>query len=274
MSPTSTPIATGETPPRESQVSGSVDPLAFLVGPVEAVYGSDPAKTTVADLNTLYRPQEKGCPLRSRASSCGITAEAFAPLSSPAQGGTGLLSAVGPIKLHDVTIDSKNSYATVLVISLDGQPLARTARALVQVGTRARPTGWSDHAVTFTVNDGKQTVNGRQIDDYRNDALGHRRDKCQISVRNSNLTSATLLDINGNARKQVPVRRVENAIEVELPTRRDLRRARREVACNVPPGAATAPRRPFRGRDCLETPLPARKSGEFRKTGLRAIVAC
>src|SRR5262249_45675001 len=35
---------------RRSQLAGGVDPLAFLVGPVQVVYGSDPAKTTVADL--------------------------------------------------------------------------------------------------------------------------------------------------------------------------------------------------------------------------------
>ena len=52
-----------------------------------------------------------------------------------AQGCTGLLSSVSPIQLHDVTIDSKNPYATVLIVSLDEQPLTRTSRVLVQVGT-------------------------------------------------------------------------------------------------------------------------------------------
>jgi hypothetical protein len=41
--------------------------------------------------------------------------------------------------------------------------------------------------------------------------------RMSISVRNANLNSATLLDINGNARKQVPVHRVEDTIKVELP---------------------------------------------------------
>ena len=63
----------------------------------------------------------------------------------------------------------------VLVVSLDDKPLARSGRVLVQVGTRARPTGWADHEATFTADGGKQTIHGRQIDSTGHHALGHRR---------------------------------------------------------------------------------------------------
>jgi hypothetical protein len=134
-----------------------------------------------------------------------------------AQGCAGLLDSVSPIQLRDVTIHSKNPYATVLIVSLDQEPLARTSRALVQVGTRARPTGWADHAVTFKINEGRDTVNGRQVDDTGQMPWVIEATMVTITVRNAKLTSATLLDINGNARGRVPVRRVEGAIEVELP---------------------------------------------------------
>src|SRR5262249_11468106 len=48
----------GDTVQR-SQTAGGVDPLAFLVGPVQVVYGSDPAKTTVADLRPYIDRQKK-----------------------------------------------------------------------------------------------------------------------------------------------------------------------------------------------------------------------
>ena len=134
-----------------------------------------------------------------------------------AQGGTGLLSSVSPIQLRDVTIQSKNPYGTVLIVSLDEEPLAPPVARYVQVGTRARATGWADHAVTFKINEGRDTVNGRQIDDTGQMPWVIEATMVTITVRNAKLTSATLLDINGNAKGRVPVRRVEGAIEVELP---------------------------------------------------------
>ncbi len=201
----------------KAEVSSSVDPLAFLVGPVEAVYGSDPAKTKVVDLNKFIDRQRKV--VRS------ITGElswdygrGLCTINTPrAQGGTGLLSVVSPIKLRDVTIESKNPYATVFVVSLDEEPLASTERVLVQVGTRARPTGWSDHATTFPINDGRQTVSGRQIDSTGKMPWVIEATNVTITVRNAKLKSASLLDINGNARNSLPMRKVEGAASVELP---------------------------------------------------------
>ena len=59
-----------------------------------------------------------------------------------AQGVTGFLKTVAPVELSTVTIDSENTYASVLVVSLDGEALSQSRSVLVQVGTRARPTGW------------------------------------------------------------------------------------------------------------------------------------
>jgi hypothetical protein len=206
----------GDTAP-QSQVSGSIDPLAFLVGPVEAVYGSDPAKTTVTDLNR-YIDREKKVVRSVTGELAWDYGRGICTIDTPrAQGCTGLLSVVSPIQLHDVTIDSKNPYGTVLIISLEAQPLTRSGRVLIQVGTRARPTGWADHAVTFPINEGRQIVNGRQIDSTGTMPWVIEATRMSISVRNANLNSATLLDINGNARKQVPVHRVEDTIKVELP---------------------------------------------------------
>jgi hypothetical protein len=41
--------------------------------------------------------------------------------------------------------------------------------------------------------------------------------KATIRVRNATLASATLLDMNGNARQRLGVKRVDETIEVELP---------------------------------------------------------
>ena len=202
---------------RRLQLAGGVDPLAFLVGPVQVVYGSDPAKTTVADLSR-YIDREKKVVRSDTGQLAWDYGRGLCTLDAPrAQGVTGFLRPIGSIKLGDVKIRSENQYATVLVVSLDGTPLARSGRVLVQVGTQARPTGWADHAVTFTVDGGRRTIHGREIDDTGTMPWIIAATRVTIEVRNASLTSATLLDINGNARQGLPLRRAAGTIELEVP---------------------------------------------------------
>ncbi len=203
---------------KQSQTAGGVQALAFLVGPVEVVFGSEPAKTAVVDLDK-YIDREKKLVRAVTGELVWDYGRGLCTIDAPrSQGATGLLKSVGPIKLHDVTINSGNSYATVLVVSLDDEPLARTGSALVQIGTRARPTGWSDHAVTFAVDGSHEKIAGRQIDDTGRMPWIIDGTKVTIGVRNKNLASATLLDLNGNAKRRLSVRQVDETVEVELPT--------------------------------------------------------
>ena len=201
------------------------DPLAFLVGPVEVVYGSDPAKSTVVDLNR-YIDREKKL-VRS------ITGELVwdygrgpSPLIPQAQGVTGLLKSFGPIRLRDVTIDRRTPTRRC--------SSSRLMKSLWRAPVRARPdrhtdraTGWTDHAVTFTIDGAARRL--RPADRrHRKDALDHRGNEGQDrGCGTQSWPSATLLDINGNAKGRVPVRRVEGTIEVELPDGRDVRHPQR-----------------------------------------------
>jgi hypothetical protein len=130
---------------------------------------------------------------------------------------TGFLKRVGPIALGDVTIRSENEYATILIISLDGRPLAQSDRVLIQSGTHARPTGWADHEATFQADGGKQTIRGRQIDSTGTMPWAIAATKATIRVRNPKLSKAIPLDINGNPRGASPIRRAGEAVELELP---------------------------------------------------------
>jgi hypothetical protein len=196
--------------------ASAVDPLAFLVGPVETVYGSDPAKTIVADPSRLIDRERKVV----RSNTGQITwdyGRGLCTLDAPrAQGATGFLKPVGPIKLSNVTIRSENAYASVLVVSLDDKPLAQSGQVLVQVGTRHRPTGWADHAVTFETKD-KERIRGRQVDSTGKMPWVVQVTMAAVEVRNSNLKSATLLDMNGNARSKLPAKQQDGTIAVELP---------------------------------------------------------
>ncbi len=90
-------------------------------------------------------------------------------------------------------------------------------RILVQVGTRARPTGWVNHEAAFKADDGKKTVQGRQIDSTGTMPWAVARTKATIQVRNPTLTKATALDVNGNPRGTCRVRRDAAGLELELP---------------------------------------------------------
>jgi hypothetical protein len=201
---------------KQSDLAKPVDPLAFLVGPVEIVYGSEPAKTTVSDPSRFIDRAQKV--VRSNTGQIMWDyGRGFCTVDAPkAQGATGFLKPLGPIKLSDVTIRSENAYATVLVVALDDKPLAQSGQVLVQVGTRHRPTGWADHATTFD-NGAKETIRGRQIDSIGKMPWVVQVTMLTIEVKNAGLKSATLLDLNGNARSRIPVREQQGTIAVELP---------------------------------------------------------
>jgi hypothetical protein len=59
-----------------------------------------------------------------------------------AKGAAGFLAKAGPIALGDITIDCRNRFAAVWVVSLDNQPLGSSRKILVQVTTREQPFGF------------------------------------------------------------------------------------------------------------------------------------
>ena len=60
-----------------------------------------------------------------------------------AQGATGFLSAAGPIKLGDVTFQSPLEYGSLLLVAMDGRPLASSRKMLLQVMSEDNNLGWS-----------------------------------------------------------------------------------------------------------------------------------
>ena len=186
---------TGDLPPR-SPVKTGADPLAFLVGPVEVVYGGDSAKNRIS-------PDLAHCINAATKTVTGITGEErlnyganIAIFNAPkAQGAVGFLRrAPGGIALADVTIRSVDEYASVAVVSMDDAPLKTSHKLLVQIGTTARPTGWRDRIV-----DAAADPRGakRQVVAVGTNPWAVRRSSVMLSVRNAGLTRAVVLDANG-----------------------------------------------------------------------------
>lgn len=200
----------------QSNIKHDVSRLAFLVGPVKVSYDADPSKSEVIDLKPYIDETKK----RVRSVTGELAwdyGRGICTLDAPkAQGVTGFLKPAGTFRLSTVAIASENDYATILAVALDDQPLATSAKVLVQVGTIARPTGWAERAVTWHDQQGHPQT-GVEIVNYGKAPWRILNTRVRITIRNAGLRVATLLDPNGYAVRAVPVNRQGDALTVKLP---------------------------------------------------------
>ncbi len=175
----------------KNHLTGGANPLAFFVGPVEVVYGGDPAKTKVEDLGKYIDEGKK--------TITSITGEVHLDYgkgvctvdTAKSKGVCGFLKdAGGSFTLTDATITSANRYATINLVALDDQPLKTSAKVLIQVGTIARATEWE----TKELGGGKEQIVN----------VGHRpwqvvKAEVTVALANGSLTKATALDAAGFA---------------------------------------------------------------------------
>lgn len=201
----------------QSQIAKGVDPLAFLVGPVEVQYGGDPAKTKIADLTPFIDTTNQT--VKSETGEIRLNyGKGICVINAPkAQGATGFLSKAGALALADVTLTSGNPYATVAVVSMDDMPLKTSHKILVQVGTAARPTGWEVKAADFPSPGSKQILHGYQVVKTGGAPFQVVNTDVTVTVGNAALTKATLLDAAGYADGTVPVTRASGKLTLKLP---------------------------------------------------------
>ncbi|HYE04267.1 MAG TPA: hypothetical protein VEL07_01990 [Planctomycetota bacterium] len=201
--------------PKESTVQQGVDPLAYLVGPVEVVYGGDPAKNAVDDLAKRIDVQNKT--VTSNTDQLRFDhGRGICTLDAPkAQGVTGFLAQSGSFPLSTVSIESKADYATILAVALDDKPLKQSARILVNVTSVCRPYGWKVTPTSFAYD--KRPVDGFRIDDTGSTPWNVNLVPATLTVRNPKLKKATLLDPNGMAVREVAGRSAGGAFTIELP---------------------------------------------------------
>jgi hypothetical protein len=194
----------------------SVDPLAFLVGPVTVKYGGDPRDNHIADLSSFIDRGRK-----TIASNTGQLrmdyGTGLCTIDAPAaQGASGFLSGAGKIHLSTIDLASQNRQASVWVVSMDGKPIAESRKILVQVGTPSRLAGWDQEPTDFP---------GKDAEDYHGFKIastGQPPWNCEdadvdLTIRNPNLSTATALDVGGYASKNVPLETANASIQMRFP---------------------------------------------------------
>ncbi len=201
----------------KSTIQKGVDPLAFLVGPVEVKYGGAHDQSRVTDLTRYIDPAKKRVGSVTGEIQLDYGDGLFTLNAPKAQGASGFLRKHGDIALADVTIHSGNDYATVAVVAMDNQPLGASKRILAQVGTYVRPAGWQSRAADFKSDDGKQTFHGYEIVNTGSSPWQIQNTDVTLTLKNQALTKAIVLDTAGYPVKELALKRSAGAVSLALP---------------------------------------------------------
>ena len=177
---------------RRGGAISAIDPLAFYVGRVTRSVDGDPKTAVLRDLTPFID--------RTRKTIRSITGEVawdygqgLVTVNTPrSQGATGFLGKVGRIDLKDVVIESQNEFGTILVVSLDGKPLAESGKVLVQAMTEEKPYGW--------------TVTNGRIADLGGQPLLVRNIDAAVTLKGrKGFAAVRVLDEHGYARAKYPL---------------------------------------------------------------------
>ncbi len=183
--------------------NGAVDPMAPFVGKVTRTVApaAKIAKGDVPKAEDLSRYID-----RDKKTARSITGETLFDWgngvstvdTAKSQGVCGFLAKVGTYRLGDVTIESRNEYGTVHVISLDDLPLATSRKILVQAFTEEKAYGWK-----FAVaKEGDLDAKEYKVTDMGGAPLNLREVDATVSFK-APFAKVTQLDENGYALKPV-----------------------------------------------------------------------
>jgi hypothetical protein len=200
----------------QSPIKQEVDRLAFFVGPVHVKFEGDEKNSRVIDLSGFI-DREKGI-VRSMTGEITLdTKNGVCTVNTPkCQGCTGFLKqAGGRFQFDDLEIVSDNNYATIMVVPMDDRPLRDSAKILVQVGTTARMTGWTERDAEFE--SGGQKLHGKQIVDTGRPPWRLAETSVKMTLNNGTVHRAVVLDVDGYPREILPIKREGTVVTLELP---------------------------------------------------------
>ncbi|NNE00344.1 MAG: hypothetical protein HKN47_23745, partial [Pirellulaceae bacterium] len=191
----------------ETAARGNITPLAYLAGPVTVDF--EPGPDAIENLQQSIDPPSKTI----KSATGQLTwnyGDGYCKLDSPqAQGACGHLARIGTIKLSSIALRCRNDYASVLAVALDNQPLGQSQNVLLQIGTIARPYGWST----------ADEPNGqKRITSLGSSPWNIQNTDVEAIVANTGLTKAILLDANGVSMGELPTIDYANGLRLELPS--------------------------------------------------------
>lgn len=188
----------------EFQPGQRLDPLLHFAGRTRVEFTTQPSRVHLVDTARLIDRQQQT--VTSTTGELQLDyGRGLLTLNAPqVQGASGNLQAAGVISLTDVRLSSELDLAHMVVVSLDGQPLAKSRRMLLQVMSEEQPTDFAtqpvDDATLHITNIGRDPWLVRSL---QGTVALTRNDARQLQV--------TALDANGQT-----VQRVGTADNCEL----------------------------------------------------------
>lgn len=137
----------------------NIDPLACYVGRVQRSFTDSQKDARMSDLSSYINREQKQ--IRSATGELfwdyGIGLATVNTANS--QGLTGFLSKAGRREFNDCSISSSNEYGSIMVISLDGKPIRRSQKVLVQAFTEQKMYGFNTKADGTITSFGQKPIN-------------------------------------------------------------------------------------------------------------------
>ncbi|MCE9584627.1 MAG: hypothetical protein K8T20_19220 [Planctomycetes bacterium] len=178
------------------------DPRMFLVGKVVRAFGKPGLEQS--DLRAFIDNDKKVVKSATGEIACDYGKGVLTVDTPNAQAAAGFLGDAGPINLGDVTIEMKNRYGCVIVVSLDGKPLANSAKVLVQAFTQEKTYGF------------KVDGSGR-IEDFGTGPINIENVEASVTFKGTAPRKATALDEHGYSRAKAELKIGAGATMLDLP---------------------------------------------------------
>lgn len=125
-----------------------IDPLIHYAGRTEVEFTESTATTTLHDLKPFIDRSAKTVRSSTRELSLNYEKGLLAIDAPKAQGASGNLKSGGVQEFSEITVQSDMDNAHIVLVSLDGEPLGRSKRLLLQAMSEERATGFAAESGT------------------------------------------------------------------------------------------------------------------------------
>lgn len=172
----------------EVKAGQRIDPLIHYAGRVNVSFTATPSKTTLTDLKVFIDRAVQTVRSSTREVMLDYGKGLLTLNAAAAQGASGNLKAAGEIVLNDVTIQSDLDNAHIILVSLDGEPIGKSKRMLLQVMSEEKATGFA----TEDAGNGIKKITNIGRDPWRVKAL-----QGSVKFKNGGALQMQPLDFNG-----------------------------------------------------------------------------
>ncbi|CAN5543084.1 hypothetical protein BH11ARM1_BH11ARM1_03000 [soil metagenome] len=180
----------------------TIDPRSFMVGRVEFNFMKGTGSSGGIDMTPFIDTKNQTVKSVTKQLSWNY-GDGLVQISAPmAQGITGYLSKAAAVDLGAIKISSPLTYGAIVAVSLDGKPLEKSSKILLQAMSQEQNFGWK------TSGTGEKTIVSTgsapmTVKDIAGTVTFKRTDAAKLTV--------TALDFNG-----YPVKRVGTAASIQL----------------------------------------------------------